>query len=124
MAVKLRLARHGSKKRPFYWIVAADSRKPRDGKFIEKLGTYDPRKHKNDDSRVILQTDRIKYWLSVGAQPTDRVQKLLGKDYGKKPPLKYNPIKGKISNLPKKPQHDSGSTKGLDLRLISESARS
>ncbi len=79
MAVKLRLARHGAKKRPFYWIVAADERSPRDGRFLEKVGTYNPMLAKDDENRVIINADRAKYWLGVGAQPTDRVAIFLGK---------------------------------------------
>lgn len=73
MALKIRLARHGAKKRPFYWIVLADSRCPRDGKFIEKLGTYNPMIE--SDKRLVMHEERIKHWLSNGAQPTDRVAK-------------------------------------------------
>lgn len=74
--LKLRLARHGAKKRPFYWIMAADARSPREtGK--EKLGTYAPLLNKNDPKRIQLKEDRIRYWLSCGAQPTDRVKKIL-----------------------------------------------
>ena len=77
MAVKIRLARRGAKKRPFYHIVAADIRSPRDGKYLEKLGTYNPLLDNDNDQRVKLVEDRIKYWLSTGAQPTDRVAKFL-----------------------------------------------
>ena len=77
MAVKLRLSRGGSKKRPFYRIVAADERAPRDGRFIERLGTYNPLLPKDHEERVILKTDRIQHWLSVGAKPTDRVHRFL-----------------------------------------------
>ena len=77
MAVALRLSRGGSKKRPYFRIVAADIRAPRDGRYLERLGTYNPMKEKNDPERVTLKTERIKYWLSVGAKPTERVQKFL-----------------------------------------------
>ena len=77
MAMKIRLARGGSKKRPFYAIVAADSRMPRDGRFIEKLGTYNPMLPKDSEDRVKMNIDRVKYWLSEGAQPTDRVSRML-----------------------------------------------
>ena len=77
MSIKIRLARAGSKKRPFYRVVAADSRMPRDGRFIEKLGTYNPLLNKDDDNRVKLDLDRIKEWLSKGAQTTDRISRLL-----------------------------------------------
>ncbi len=77
MAVKIRLARGGSKKRPYYRIVVADERAPRDGRYIEKVGTYNPALAKDDEKRVILLEDRIKEWLSKGAQPTDRVLRFL-----------------------------------------------
>jgi small subunit ribosomal protein S16 len=79
MAVALRLARGGAKKRPYYRIVATDRRNPRDGRFIEKLGTYNPMLPKDSGNRVTLVEDRIKYWLSVGAQPSERVHGFLHK---------------------------------------------
>ena len=77
MSMKIRLARGGSKKRPFYAIVAADSRMPRDGRFIEKLGTYNPMLPKDSEERVKMDMERVKYWLGHGAQPTDRVSRML-----------------------------------------------
>ncbi len=77
MALKIRLARGGAKKRPFYRIVLADARSPRDGRFIEKLGLYDPMLPKDHENRVVLDVDRIKHWLSHGATPTDRVHRFL-----------------------------------------------
>jgi len=77
MSMKIRLARGGSKKRPFYSIVATDSRMPRDGRFIEKLGTYNPLLAKDDEKRVVMNLDRIAYWLGQGAQPTDRIARML-----------------------------------------------
>ncbi len=77
MAVRIRLNRGGSKKRPFYRIVAADCRAPRDGKYLEKLGTYNPLLPKDHEQKVTFNAERIAYWVSVGAQPTERVQKLL-----------------------------------------------
>lgn len=77
MAMKIRLARGGSKKRPFYAIVAADSRMPRDGRFIEKLGTYNPMLPKDNEERVKMNIERVKYWLGEGAQPTDRISRML-----------------------------------------------
>jgi small subunit ribosomal protein S16 len=79
MTVKIRLARAGAKKRPYYRIVVANSDAPRDGKFLEKVGTYDPMLAKEDVKRVVLNQERIKHWLSVGAQPTERVTKFLEK---------------------------------------------
>lgn len=78
MALKIRLARAGAKKRPYYRIVVAEAVAPRDGRFIEKVGSYNPMVTKDHADRVKLVEDRIKYWLSVGAQPTDRVAKFLG----------------------------------------------
>ena len=77
MAMKIRLARGGSKKRPYYSIVAADSRMPRDGRFIEKLGTYAPLLPKDSEDRVKMDIERIQHWLGQGAQPTDRVARML-----------------------------------------------
>lgn len=77
MALSIRLSRGGAKKRPFYRIVVADSRAPRDGRFIEKLGTYNPLLAKDSAERITLDAERAKHWLSVGAQPTDRVARFL-----------------------------------------------
>ncbi|MEX0745421.1 MAG: 30S ribosomal protein S16 [Phycisphaeraceae bacterium] len=77
MALKIRLARAGAKKRPFYRIVVADSRSPRDGRYIEKIGTYDPLLPRDSAQRVNLEVERAKHWLSQGAQPTDRVLRFL-----------------------------------------------
>ena len=77
MAMKIRLARGGSKKRPFYRIVAADSRMPRDGRYIERLGTYNPLLSKDSDERVKMNVERVQYWMSEGAQVTDRVSRFL-----------------------------------------------
>lgn len=79
MAIKIRLARAGAKKRPYYHIVVADARSPRDGRFVEKVGSYNPMLPQDNQDRIRLNLDRIKYWLSVGAQPTDRVALFLGK---------------------------------------------
>jgi small subunit ribosomal protein S16 len=77
MAVKIRLARHGAKKKPFYRIVVADSESPRDGRFLENVGTYDPL---YDPAKITLKTERIRYWMDQGALPTDTVQNLLKKE--------------------------------------------
>ncbi len=77
MTVKIRLSRGGSKKRPYYRIVVADERAPRDGRFIERVGTYNPLLPKDNEERVTLKTERIQHWLSVGAKPTDRVHRFL-----------------------------------------------
>ena len=78
MSLRIRLSRGGAKKRPFYRIVIADSRSPRDGRFIEKIGTYNPMLPKDGGNRLIIKEDRVKYWVSVGALPSDRVARFLG----------------------------------------------
>lgn len=95
MAVAIRLSRGGSKKRPYYRIVVADSRSPRDGSFIEKIGTYNPLLAKDDAKRVTLDTDRAKHWLGVGAQPTDRVARFLDAAGLRERAARNNPNKGK-----------------------------
>ncbi|MFM2281583.1 MAG: hypothetical protein RLZZ444_3814 [Pseudomonadota bacterium] len=77
MSLKIRLARGGSKKRPYYHVVVADARSPRDGRFIEKLGSWNPMLGKDDASRVSLNNERIQHWIAAGAQPTDRVLRFL-----------------------------------------------
>lgn len=77
MSLKIRLSRGGAKKRPYYSIVVADSRSPRDGRFIEKVGAYNPILKSDDEKRVVLKADRIKEWLAKGAAPTDRVARFL-----------------------------------------------
>ena len=77
MAISIRLSRGGSKKRPYYRVVVADARSPRDGKYLEKIGTYNPLLAKDDEKRVQIDAERAKHWLSVGAQPTDRVARFL-----------------------------------------------
>jgi small subunit ribosomal protein S16 len=78
MSLRIRLSRGGAKKRPFYRIVIADSRSPRDGRFIEKIGTYNPMLPKDGENRLVIKEDRVKYWVSVGALPSDRVARFLG----------------------------------------------
>jgi small subunit ribosomal protein S16 len=94
MAIKIRLARGGSKKRPFYRIVAADSRMPRDGRFIEKLGTYNPLLPKDREDRVQMNVERVQYWLGLGAQPTDRVARMLEAAGVREKTERSNPKKG------------------------------
>ena len=94
MAPSIRLARGGMKKRPFYRIVVSDNRSPRDGKFLEKLGTYNPLLPKDSPERIKLDTERAAYWLSVGAQPTDRVARFLDAAGLRTRAAKNNPNKG------------------------------
>ena len=94
MAMKIRLARGGSKKRPFYRIVAADSRMPRDGRFIEKLGTYNPLLPKDSEDRVQMDVEKIQEWIAKGAQPTDRVARMLEAAGVREKTARNNPNKG------------------------------
>jgi small subunit ribosomal protein S16 len=94
MSLKIRLSRGGAKKRPFYSIVIADARSPRDGRFIERVGTYNPMVEKTHPERLVLKTERLKHWLSVGAEPTDRVARFLGDaELIAKPPERATPVK-------------------------------
>ena len=95
MSVAIRMARGGSKKRPYYKIVVADIRSPRDGKFIERIGSYNPLLAKDDEKRVVLDVDRAKHWLSVGAQPSDRVSRFLDAAGLMKREARNNPNKAK-----------------------------
>jgi small subunit ribosomal protein S16 len=94
MALKIRLARGGAKKRPYYRIVVADSRSPRDGRYIERVGTYDPLLPKGSPDRIKLVEERVKHWLSHGAQPTDRVLRFLDAAGIRKREARMNPQKG------------------------------
>ena len=93
MSLKIRLTRGGAKKRPYYRIVVADSRSPRDGRFIEKIGSYDPMKAKDAADRVVLDIEKVQAWLAKGAQPTDRVLRFLDAAGVAKRPARNNPNK-------------------------------
>lgn len=95
MSIRLRLARGGSKKRPFYRIVAADSRMPRDGRYIEKLGTYNPLLPKDSEDRVKMDVERVQHWLGQGAQPTDRIRRFLEAAGVVEKTVRNNPEKAK-----------------------------
>jgi small subunit ribosomal protein S16 len=95
MALKIRLARGGSKKRPYYHVVLADARSPRDGRFLENLGSWNPMLAKDNEARVKLDGERIKHWLEQGAQPTDRVLRFLNEAGLAKREAKNNPEKAK-----------------------------
>ncbi len=96
MSLKIRMSRAGAKKRPFYRIIITDTRNPRDGRFIERVGTYDPMLPRDDPERVRLNTERVRHWLSMGAKPSDRVARFLGKaEIIAMPPVRDNPIKSK-----------------------------
>lgn len=94
MALKIRLARSGAKKRPFYRIVVAETTSPRDGCFVERVGSYNPLLPRENPEHVVLNKERVQYWISVGAKPTERVAKFLGDaDLIEKPKIKKTPIK-------------------------------
>jgi small subunit ribosomal protein S16 len=95
MSVKIRLSRGGTKKRPYYYIVVADSTSPRDGRYIEQIGTHNPLLPKDNPERVKLNVERVQHWLSVGAQPTDRVSRFLDKAGLAKREARNNPNKAK-----------------------------
>ena len=95
MSVKIRLSRGGTKKRPYFYIVVAEATSPRDGRYIEQVGTHNPLLPKDNADRVKLDLDRVKHWLSVGAQPTDRVARFLDAAGLAKREAKQNPSKGK-----------------------------
>ena len=94
MSLKIRLARGGSKKRPVYRIVVADARAPRDGRFLEKIGTYNPMLAKDSGTRVVLDLEKAKEWMAKGAQPTDRVLRFLDAAGVVKRPVRNNPTAG------------------------------
>jgi small subunit ribosomal protein S16 len=106
MSVSLRLSRGGSKKRPYYKIVVANSRAPRDGKYLEQVGTYNPLLAKDDENRVRLVEDRVKYWLGVGAQATDRVARMLDKAGIKERTAAVNPVKAEPGKKAKERAED------------------
>ena len=119
MAISLRLSRGGSKKRPYYRVVVADARSPRDGKYLEQVGTYNPLLAKDDANRVKLVEDRVRYWVGVGAQPTDRVARMLDKAGIKERAATVNPQKGE----PGKKAKDRAEEKAEKLREAEEAAR-
>ena len=119
MAVSLRLSRGGSKKRPYYKIVVANSRAPRDGAYLEQVGTYNPLLAKDDANRVRLIEDRIRYWLGVGAQPTDRVARMLDKAGIKERAATQNLKKGEPGQKAK----DRAEEKAEKLRAAEEAAK-
>lgn len=118
MSVSLRLSRGGSKKRPYYKIVVANSRAPRDGKYLEQVGTYNPLLAKDDANRVRLTEDRINYWLGVGAQPTDRVARMLDKAGIKERAATNNPKKAEPGQKAK----DRAEEKAEKVREAEEAA--
>lgn len=112
--LKIRLARGGAKKRPYYSIVVADSHSPRDGRFIEKVGSYNPLLKKDDPNRVVLKVERIQEWMAKGAQPTDRVARELGK---------LDLVKWSASNNPKKGEPGKKAQERVEERAKREADR-
>ena len=119
MATSIRLSRGGSKKRPYYKIVVADSRSPRDGRFIERIGSYNPLLAKDNPERVKLDADRAKHWLSVGAQPSDRVARFLDAAGVKERAARNNPSKG----LPGEKAKERAEEKAAKLAEAEEAAK-
>lgn len=118
MSVSLRLSRGGSKKRPYYKVVVSNSRAPRDGKYLEQVGTYNPLLAKDDENRVRLVEDRVRYWLGVGAQPTDRVARMLDKAGIKERKVTLNPNAG----IPGKKATDRAEDKAKKAAEAAEAA--
>ncbi|HQS95241.1 MAG: 30S ribosomal protein S16 [Novosphingobium sp. 16-62-11] len=118
MSVSLRLSRGGSKKRPYYKVVVSNSRAPRDGKYLEQVGTYNPLLAKDDENRVRLVEDRVRYWLGVGAQPTDRVARMLDKAGIKERKATLNPNAG----VPGKKAQERAEEKAEKAREAAEAA--
>lgn len=121
MALKIRLARGGSKKRPFYSVVVADSRMPRDGRFIEKIGTYDPRQPKDSDNRVKIDGAKAADWIKKGAKPTDRVARFLSNITleGEKAPV----YTWKAGNNPQKGEPGTKAKERIEEKAEKETAR-
>ena len=120
MALKIRLARGGSKKRPYYHVVLADARSPRDGRFLESLGSWNPMLAKDDEKRVQLNGERIKHWLDQGALPTDRVLRFLDEAGISKRETRNNPEKAK----PGKKAQERAAEKAQKIADAAEAAAS
>ncbi|HMN38299.1 MAG TPA: 30S ribosomal protein S16 [Hyphomicrobium sp.] len=118
MAVKMRLSRGGSKKRPYYYVVVAHATSPRDGRYIEQIGTFDPMLKKDNPERIKLLEERVKHWLSVGAQPTDRVMRLLDAQGLAKRTSSNNPEKAK----PKKKAQERAAAEAEKAAKAAEAA--
>ena len=121
MALKIRLSRAGSKKRPYYHICIADARSPRDGRFIERIGSYNPMLPKDSDERIKLDVERAKHWLSVGAQATDRVARFLDEAGLLKREKRNNPKKGEPGTKAKERATEKAQAE-LDKKAAAEEA--
>lgn len=118
MALKIRLARGGSKKRPYYHVVVADARSPRDGRFLEKLGSWNPMLAKGAEGRVVIDAARIQHWIDNGAQPTDRVMRFLDEAGIAKRAIRSNPEKA----LPGKKAQERAAEKAQKIADAAEAA--
>lgn len=122
MSVSMRLSRGGSKKRPYYKIVVSNSRAPRDGKYLEQVGTYNPLLAKDAEDRVRLVEDRVRYWIGVGAQPTDRVARLLDKAGIKERAATNNPQKAEPGKKAKERAEDKAEKAAAAAAAAAEAA--
>ena len=123
MALKIRLSRGGTKKRPYYKIVVAEALSPRDGKFIERLGSYNPMVPKDHAERLTLEVERIKYWISKGAQPTLRVAKMLSSEgLVKAPDIRDQPIKSAPGKKRKEREAEAAEKLALAAEVVAEEA--
>ena len=123
MSVSIRLSRGGSKKRPYYRIVVANSTAPRDGHFLEKIGSYNPMLAKDDEKRVVLDAERAKHWLSVGAQPTDRVSRFLDAAGVLERAAKSNPKKGEPGEKAKERAEERAAKAAAAAEAAAEAAK-
>lgn len=122
MSVSLRLSRGGSKKRPYYKVIVSNSRSPRDGKYLEQIGTYNPLLAKDDENRVRLIEDRVRYWLGVGAQPTDRVARMLDKAGIKERTATVNPSKAEPGKKAKERAEEKADKAAVAAEAAKEAA--
>ncbi len=123
MSVSIRLSRGGSKKRPYYRIVVANSTAPRDGAYLEKIGTYNPMLAKDDEKRVILDAERTKHWLGVGAQPTDRVARFLDAAGIKERAARVNAKKGEPGEKAKERAEERAAKAAAAAEAAAEAAK-
>ena len=123
MSVSIRLSRGGSKKRPYYRIVVANSTAPRDGHFLEKIGAYNPMLPKDDEKRVVLDAERAKHWLSVGAQPTDRVARFLDAAGVRERAAKNNPKKAEPGEKAKERAEERAAKAAAAAEAAAEAAK-
>ena len=122
MSLKIRLTRGGAKKRPYYRIVVADARAPRDGRFIDKVGAYDPMKAKDDPARIVLDNEKIQSWLAKGAQPTDRVLRCLDAAGLAKRPARTTPQKAEPGEKSKERAEERASREAEQAAAAAEAA--